>query len=122
MSIVYLLQNQHQHFLDKSGEWVTPENTKALYRTEFKDEAINRKVEFSVKNADLRLTVTQATVGNNGQLDIDLSNVSEHRNDKTDKVPVAQDSANEDLFASDAIDGAPEEAEVTADSVHASNV
>lgn len=99
MSIVYLLQNQNQHFLDKSGEWVTAENTKPLYRTQFKDEAINRKVEFSVKNFELRIVVTQATVAENGNLVIEQKDAPNNpKFDKTDNVMLGHDSANEDLF------------------------
>lgn len=68
MAIVYLLQNQDKHFLDRSGEWVTSENNQSLYRTTHKDEAINQKVEFSVKNPHLRIAVTEACLNEKGKL------------------------------------------------------
>lgn len=66
MSIVYLLQNQHEQFLSKSREWVDGKAGGTLYRTEYKDEAINQKVEFSVKQADLRITLVEARIGKDG--------------------------------------------------------
>ncbi len=67
MSIVYLLQNQHEQFLSKSREWVDGKVGAALFRTEFKDEAINQKVEFSVKQAELRITLVEARIGKDGR-------------------------------------------------------
>lgn len=67
MSIVYLLQNQHSQYLGKSGEWIEGDAGLALYRSAFKDEAINQKVEFSVKSADLRISIVEASLGKNGK-------------------------------------------------------
>lgn len=69
MSIVYLLKNQHGHYLDKAGEWVSPENSRSLYRSVHKDEALNRKVEFSVKNFDLRISLFEAEINDKGDIE-----------------------------------------------------
>lgn len=68
MTEVFLLKNQHGNFLEKSGEWVNPTQSKSLYRTLHKDEAINQKVELAVKNADLRVEITTGQVGPEGKL------------------------------------------------------
>lgn len=70
MSIVYLLKNQHDHYLDKSGEWVSAENARTLYRALYKDEALNRKVEFSVKNSDLRISIFEAALNDKGNIEL----------------------------------------------------
>lgn len=68
MTEVFLLKNQHGNFLEKSGEWVNPTQSKSLYRTLHKDEAINQKVELAVKNADLRVEITTGQVSPEGKL------------------------------------------------------
>lgn len=68
MNNVYILQNQNGFYFSKSGEWVSGEDSKVLFRTEYKDEAINQKVELTVKHADLRVTVATAQPSENGKL------------------------------------------------------
>jgi len=70
MSTVYILKNQRNEFLDKSGNWVGGENSKSLYRSAHKDEAINQKVEFSVKQAALRISVSEAKLLDAGKLEL----------------------------------------------------
>lgn len=60
MSIVYLLQNQHDHYLNRAGEWVNGDTAASLFRTAHKDEAINQKVEYSVKQIDQRIRIVEA--------------------------------------------------------------
>ncbi|WP_370980670.1 hypothetical protein [Agaribacterium sp. ZY112] len=68
---VYILRNQHQQYLNKSHEWIAGGDSKTLYRSSHKDEAINEKVELTVKNPDLRIRVVAASQGSNGRLEID---------------------------------------------------
>lgn len=68
MSEIYIIQNQHQQFLDKHGDWVDGRESQTLYRTTYKDEAINVKVEHAVRNADLRLTVIPAKLDERGKI------------------------------------------------------
>jgi len=70
ISKVFLLKNQGNEFLDKSGEWVAADNAKNLYRTAYKDEALNKKVEFSVKNFELRISIFETTIDANNKLDL----------------------------------------------------
>lgn len=96
MSTVYLLQNQYSHFLDRSGDWVTSENNQSLYRTTYKDEAINQKVEFSVKNPQLRITITEASVNEKGKLQ--LAN-----GDTTTSTDQHENEAENDIIPLDAV-------------------
>ncbi|MFT5082162.1 MAG: hypothetical protein ACI9Y1_000184 [Lentisphaeria bacterium] len=65
MNQIYLLKNQRDEYLDKSGNWVPglhlkDSESKTLYRSAFKDEAINQKVEFNLKHPDLRISLASA--------------------------------------------------------------
>ncbi|PCK09738.1 MAG: hypothetical protein COA42_02140 [Alteromonadaceae bacterium] len=68
MTDVYLLQNQRNEFFSKSGDWLESGDSKTLYRTQYKDEAINQKVEFSVKNPELRVSLVKGIAKNNGRV------------------------------------------------------
>ncbi|MFL0803574.1 MAG: hypothetical protein K6L81_07635 [Agarilytica sp.] len=81
MSIVYLLQNQHDQYLSKAGEWLEGDAANTLYRTEHKDEAINRKVEFTVKNVELRIAIVKASLRENGTPE--LSSIPKNTEEKT---------------------------------------
>lgn len=71
MNTVYLLKNQDNQYLNKSGEWVPGENQKSLYRSIYKDEALNQKAEFSVKNFELRITIAEAKLDEKGRIMLD---------------------------------------------------
>ncbi len=66
MSQIYLIRDQHDRFLDKSGEWNHGEDRRSLFRSPHKDEAVNQMVELSVKNPDLRVRIEQAKIGEKG--------------------------------------------------------
>jgi len=57
MSIVFVLQNQLQHFLSKQKQWVSGRDARVIYRTPHKDEAINQMFEVSSKDYTQRLKV-----------------------------------------------------------------
>ncbi|MFL0800895.1 MAG: hypothetical protein K6L80_10630 [Agarilytica sp.] len=87
MSIVYLLQNQHDQYLSKAGEWLEGDAASALYRTEHKDEAINRKVEFTVKNVALRISIVKASLRENGTPELSSIPKNERANDQANVPP-----------------------------------
>lgn len=68
MTEVYIIRNQDQLYLDKQGEWVDGSASHTLYRTAFKDEALNTKVELSVRHPQLRLTIVPGAVDEKGHL------------------------------------------------------
>lgn len=60
MTTIYILKNQYNLFLAKSGDWTTPKtHDRSIFSTPHKDEAINTKIELSVKEADLRITLIE---------------------------------------------------------------
>jgi hypothetical protein len=68
MSDVYIIRNQHQLYLDKQGNWVDGSHSLELFRTSQRDEAINTKVELSVRHPELRLTLITGVLDERGHL------------------------------------------------------
>lgn len=66
MSTVYILQNQHHHFLSKQGEWVNGRDANCLYKTALLDEALNQSVEVSSKDYTLRVSRIECEVNQRG--------------------------------------------------------
>ena len=54
MTTVFVIQNQHGHYLNKQLEWVDGHDKRTLYRTVHRDDAINVVFEQSSKNIELR--------------------------------------------------------------------
>lgn len=70
MTEVYIIRNQHQLYLDKQGTWVDGSDSHQLFRSRFRDEAINTKVELSVRHPELRLTLVPGVLDERGQLSL----------------------------------------------------
>lgn len=54
MSKVFIVTNQHGHFINKHREWVDGRDPKLLFRSKHKDEAVNLVFELSSKDISLR--------------------------------------------------------------------
>lgn len=54
MTEVFVVRNQHGQYLSKQREWVSGREAGQLYRTEYKDEAVNTVFEVSAKEISLR--------------------------------------------------------------------
>lgn len=70
MEPLYIIQNQHQHYLSKQGEWVDGHDSQILFRTAYKDEAINIKVEHAVRSPELRLSIVPVTTNDKGRIEL----------------------------------------------------
>lgn len=57
MTTVFVLRNQDHLYFDKRGEWTDGSDSSSLYRTPYKDEALNQKLELTVRHPDLRITL-----------------------------------------------------------------
>ncbi|MBC6906245.1 hypothetical protein DWB84_12305 [Saccharophagus sp. K07] len=68
MSEMYIIRNQDHFYLSKQGEWVDGSDSHGLFRTAYKDEAINVKVELSVRDPHLRLTIVPGVLDEKGHL------------------------------------------------------
>ena len=95
MNHEYLLKNQHGAYLEKSGGWIESTTAKTLFRTPFKDEAVNQKVEIIVKNPDQRIEIVQ--------LDQPMPVVASEPNAQPSDLPEApQDASVTDIDFKDA--------------------
>lgn len=97
MSIVYLLKNQHAQYLNKSGEWVDGDAASTLFRSKFRDEAINQKVELSVKQMEMRIEIVEATLNAQG-----LPEVSYEKPQQLNQESVEQEEALSETSSSEA--------------------
>lgn len=70
MTNVFIIQNQNGLLLSKQGDWVDGVNAGQVYRTLYKDEAVNVKVELSVRDPGLRLRILSCAAPDKGQLQL----------------------------------------------------
>ena len=61
---LYILQNQFSLFLNKQGEWVDGRETHTLFRSEYKDEALNQLFEAGSRDINLRIHLVECTSDN----------------------------------------------------------
>lgn len=73
MTRIYIIQNQYNLYLNKQGEWSDGTDANLLYRTPHPDAAINTKVELSVRDPLLRLSVVPCTLNEKGRPEIDTT-------------------------------------------------
>jgi len=66
MSKLYLIVDQYNKFLEKSGEWADTLRTNQVYRTLHKDEALNELLELNSKHIELRLRIIEASLTEDG--------------------------------------------------------
>jgi hypothetical protein len=67
MSHVFVIQNQDGHYLNKQQEWVDGSDRRTLYRTKYRDEAVNVVFEHSSKDIYLRAQPLECEVDDNNQ-------------------------------------------------------
>lgn len=66
MTTVFLLVNQDNLLLERSSSWGYGNDLRALYKTPHRDEALNLKVELTVKDPLLRVRIEQAELDDRG--------------------------------------------------------
>lgn len=54
MSSVFVIRNQHGHYLNKQGVWIDGREAASLYRTVHRDEAVNSVFEASSRDVAIR--------------------------------------------------------------------
>jgi hypothetical protein len=59
---MYILHNQDGYFLTKSGEWSDARELGPLFKTIYKDEAINQLFETNSKDYNLRLSLLECEI------------------------------------------------------------
>lgn len=71
MSKVFVIRNQHGHYLGKQQNWLDGSDRRLLYRTVHRDEAVNLVFEHSSKDIALRAEPLLCEVDKNGQPQVD---------------------------------------------------
>src|SRR5690554_4836834 len=66
MSELFILQNQDNLFLGKQKEWLDGRDAAALYKTPYKDEAVNQMFEISSKDYTQRIKVLTCHASDKG--------------------------------------------------------
>lgn len=66
MSDVFILQNQDKLLLGKNKEWLDGRDPGSLFKTPYKDEAINQMVEISSKDYIQRIKVLSCGLSDKG--------------------------------------------------------
>ena len=116
MSEVYIIRNQDHLYLNKQGEWVDGGDSQCLFRTAHRDEALNMKVELSVRHPQLRLTLVAGALDDRGHLVLSGSEASSSAIDTEHEglFRPADDQAVESAI--DHMTDTPESVQQTADS------
>lgn len=66
MSEIFILQNQDKQLLGKQKDWLDGRDPGSLFKTAYKDEAINQMVEISAKDYTQRIKVLSCPVNEKG--------------------------------------------------------
>jgi hypothetical protein len=67
MNEIFVISNQHGHYWGKSREWVDGSDARALWRSEYRDDAVNTLVELSARDITLRGRVDAVPVNPRGE-------------------------------------------------------
>lgn len=71
MNQIFLLQNQDKLFLSRQKEWVDGRDLASLFKTSYKDEALNLLFEVNAKDFSQRIHLVSCGLKANGLPDID---------------------------------------------------
>lgn len=71
MSNVFVLRNENGEYLTKAGEWLSGGDCRSLYRSAHYDEAINEKVEITVKKPGHRIKIVEVETNEKNKIIID---------------------------------------------------
>ncbi|MEH6469029.1 MAG: hypothetical protein V7725_05400 [Porticoccus sp.] len=63
---VFILQNQHDQFLDKSLQWVDSCNGGQLFKRAHRDITLNQLMELNAKDVQLRATIIACQLDTKG--------------------------------------------------------
>jgi hypothetical protein len=66
MSQLYILENQDGLFLGRQGVWVEAREVAAMFKTVYKDEAVNQMVETSSKDYTQRIKIVHCGANEKG--------------------------------------------------------
>lgn len=120
MSKVFIVTNQHGHFINKHREWVDGRDPKLLFRSKHKDEAVNLVFELSSKDISLRAEAVAVDVDERDQPVVEVTTFIptarelEAEAAEADGEPGAADSTE---ATGEPTDGEPEHADSEAETM-----
>ncbi len=72
----FILQNQHEQYLDKSLEWVNGCDANRLFQSPHKDVVLNQLMELNAKDIHLRATVISCELNTAGNAVLPVQTIS----------------------------------------------
>ncbi len=74
MKQLFVIRNQHRHYLGRNHEWVDGSHPPALFRTPHRDIAVNELFEVNVKDFALRGEIIVCEVDERGMPAVEVLN------------------------------------------------
>ena len=101
---IYLVQNQDKLFLSKQSGWVDGRDLGCLYKTRYKDEALNEIVEVNSKDVNQRIHLLECDATKSGMpiLDPDLMPPPLPTAEPTSDREIDNNSTNDETTATEA--------------------
>jgi hypothetical protein len=75
MDTVFVITNQHGHYWAKAKVWADGSDARSLWRSEYRDDAVNTLVELSTKDFELRGHIFEAQLNPRGEPLVTASDV-----------------------------------------------
>lgn len=66
MDTVFVITNQHGHYWAKAKVWADGSDPRSVWRSEYRDDAVNTLVELSTKDFELRGQIIEAQLNQRG--------------------------------------------------------
>lgn len=73
---VFILQNQHEEYLDKSLEWVRFSEANQLFKTPHRDVALNQLMELNAKDIQLRAKIISCELDKSGNPELPKESIT----------------------------------------------
>jgi len=96
---VFVIRNQHGLYLTRQNEWVDGHDAGPLFKSAFRDIALNTLIELNAKDIELRGVIMEVDVNDKGLPRITVGDLMEAATSGTD---AATDSSDDLLTAIDA--------------------
>ncbi len=125
---LFILQNQHDQFLTRDGEWSAGGDTNQLFSSKHYDGALNQLIEMNAKDHTLRGMVVACELDNRGRPVLsEVTKASADKNpdigiDETDNLAPIESESDQEEIAIDGMDSEPEtrtETDLTNDNIPA---
>ena len=71
---VFVIRNQHKHYLGRHGEWLDGSHPPALFRTQHRDAAVNELIDHTIRDIELRGEIIACEADAQGYPIVDVLN------------------------------------------------